>query len=104
MNLTLENKHKERLRSNGLNETTSSTQKSNGRISFKDPQTNATYIFSPKGYAWRKSSAGTYQLNPRFFLSAAVKGKRKTRATVRTTDVGAQVELVLKGVKSFRLR
>lgn len=102
MKIVLERTHKERLRSNDLVECTTLNQKSKGISSFRDTQTLAVYLFSPRGYAYRKSNAGMYQLNPRVFLNAAVKGKRRTKATVRTTDAGAQIELVIKGVKNFR--
>jgi len=103
-NIVLEKNQKERLRSNDLIDTTTAKQKARGITSFVDVLTGASYLFSPSGYAYRKSDAGTYQLNPRVVLNASTKGKRTTKATVRTTDSGAQVELVLKGVRSFRNR
>lgn len=100
-NITLDKKQKERLRSKGLIEITNPNQSRRGISSFSDPVTLSQYLFSPCGFAYRRSQAGLYQLNPRFFLSASYKGRR-TKATVKTTDSGAQVELVLRGVRNFR--
>jgi hypothetical protein len=71
---------------------------------YEDPITGAKYLFSPRGYAYRRSNAGLYQLNPRFKMSVSAKTEATTKATVRTTNAGAQTELVLKGVRSFRNR
>jgi len=102
MKVTLQKNQKDRLRSAGLVNVTTTKQSVRGITAFRDPITGALYLFSPRGYAYRRSDAGTYQLNPRFNLSASKQAERLTRATVRTTDAGAQTELVLKGVKNFR--
>jgi len=104
MKITLEKTQKERLRSAGLINVTNAKQKARGITAFIDPVSGAEYLFSPRGYAYRRSYAGLYQLNPRFSLNASKKTGRTTKATVRTNDSGAQTELVLKGVRSFRNR
>lgn len=104
MRTTLKSNQKDRLRNAGLVTVTTTSQTKRGIVSFLDPITNAEYLLSPRGYAYRKSYAGMYQLNPRGIMKASPKNKRSTRATLRTTDLGAQTELVLKGVRSFRNR
>ena len=104
MKTILEKKQKERLRSAGLVNITNTRQASRGITAYRDPVTGAEYLFSPRGWAYRRSIAGLYQLNPRVFLTASKKSGRTTQASVKTTDAGAQTELVLKGVKSFRNR
>lgn len=73
-----------------------------GYTAFLDPQTRAKYTFSPRGYAWRRSDAGTYQLNPRFKVAGNALQTKEVSATVRTNDSGALVEMVLHGVENFR--
>ena len=99
MKISLQKTQKERLRNAGL---ITVSQSRRGITTYFDPITGAQYKFSTRGYAYRKSDAGTYQLNPRFKLAAAPKGKRRTSATVRTNDAGALTELVLRGVRNFR--
>lgn len=65
-----------------------------------DPQTGATYTFSPRGYVLRKSAAGTYQVNPRFKVKGL--GSKRVQATVRFNDPSAVTALAIKAVTNFR--
>lgn len=73
-----------------------------GYSRYFDPKTGATYTLSPRGYVLRKSSAGTYQVNPRVKVNAL--GKRLVKATVRFNDASAVTALAVKAVTNFRNR
>jgi hypothetical protein len=93
---------KERLSRLGLIKTTTTSQSLRGYEQFFDPKTGAKYTFSPRGYVWRTSAAGTYQVNPRIYMKGSFNGAKVVSATLRTTEPGALTELAVRSVKNFR--
>lgn len=102
MKIVLDENQRARINGLGLVNATSKSQRNRGYRAYVDPQTGAKYIFSPRGYLWRRSTAGTYQLNPRFTVPGAFLGRKVVSATVRTNDAGALTEILVNGVKNFR--
>lgn len=102
MTIELTATNRERLRSLGLINVTTASQSARGYYAYADPETGAHYIFSPRGYVYRRSAAGTYQLNPRFSVRGNGFGTKTVSATVRTNDAGALTEIAAKGVRSYR--
>lgn len=102
MKVLLDKNHRSRLINAGLIEVTTPSQATRGYSSYRDPETGSRYTFSPRGYAWRRTTAGTYQLNPRFYVPGNYHGNKAVKATVRTNDAGALLEMVLHGVENFR--
>jgi len=100
--ITLNAVQKERLNRLGLVKITSTAQSLRGYEQYLDPQTGAKYTFSPRGYVWRTSKAGTYQVNPRFKVKGNYNGAKSVSATVRTNEPGALTEIAVRSVKLFR--
>jgi hypothetical protein len=93
---------KERLSRLGLIKITTTLQSLRGYEQYLDPITSAKYTFSPRGYVWRTSQAGTYQVNPRFYVKGNYNGAKRVSATVRTNEAGALTEIAVRSVKNFR--
>lgn len=102
MKIALNNNQRNRLSNLGLTNVTTKAKRKRGYRSFIDPTTGAKYVFSPRGYLWRRSEAGTYQLNPRFTVPGSFTGNKVVSATVRTTDTGALLEILVNGVRNWR--
>lgn len=92
----------ERLQRLGLVRATSPRQAALGFERYNDPITGTLYLFSPRGYCYRRTAAGTYQINPRFRVPGNYNGGRSVLATVRTNDSGALTEFAVKAVKNYR--
>lgn len=89
------------LESMNLIEITTDRQRDAGFRRFLDTLTAAKYSFSPRGYVWRTTVAGTYQVNPRFKVptdDATV----DVRATVRTNASKALVRMAVAGIRNYR--
>jgi len=100
--IKLEVHNHERLVRLGLVRTTTTRQASLGFERYTDPLTSSTYIFSPRGYCYRRTAAGTYQINPRFRVPGNYNGSKGVLATVRTNEPSALTEFAVKAVKNYR--
>jgi hypothetical protein len=100
--IKLEVHNHERLVRLGLVKTTTSRQESLGFERYTDPVTGSIYLFSPRGYCYRRTKAGTYQVNPRFKVKGNYNGSKAVSATVRTNDPGALTEIAVRAVKNDR--
>lgn len=100
--INLNSVQRERLSRLGLTKVTTASQSLRGYEQYLDPITGAKYTFSPRGYVWRTSTAGTYQVNPRFRVKGNFNGVKSVSATVRTNEPGALTEIAVRSVKNFR--
>lgn len=102
MTIELTQANHERLQRLGLIKTTNESQAARGFERYTDPETKAEYIFSPSGYIYRRTGAGTYQVNRRVRIPGSYNGRRTTLATIRTTDSGALTEYAVKAINNYR--
>jgi hypothetical protein len=85
----------------GLIEITTNDQRDRGFRRFIDTESGAKYSFSPRGYVWRTTPAGTYQVNPRFLVPTD-NATIDVKATVRTNSSKALLKMATAGIRNYR--